>query len=363
MTDETPASTTDLADLSALTDPPANPSALAARGGAARAAALSATERSEIARRAAAARWQAQEVSDKPAIPRATHVGDLCIGDLTIPCAVLSDGTRLLSERGVARTLGGKRGGRDWQRRQEAGVPVFLSAANLQPYVPNSLGVALSRPTIYRTPGNSVARGVPAQLLPEICDVWLKANDSDKLLDSQKPIAARAYLLMRGLATVGIIALVDEATGYQEDRGRDELSRILAAYIAKELLPWTKRFPDEFYEHMFRLRGWSYRPLSVARPRFVAHLTSQLVYEKLPPGVLEELRAKNPVLDGRMRRRHRHHQYLTPDVGNPHLERQLIAVTTLLKAAPNWSAFQRMFARAFPPTGPVQQELLPDSDD
>ncbi len=350
-------------DIPASIIPGADEPSLASRGGSARAAALSPEERQAIARRAAAARWQQEVVADEPAteIPRATHVGDLRIGDISIPCAVLSDGRRLLSERAVAGTMGGKRGGRDWQRRREASVPVYLSASNIQPFVPASLAMALSQPLLYRTPGGAVARGVEARLLPEICDVWLKARDAMRdnkkaLLPSQAPIVQRADILMRGLAQVGIVALVDEATGYQEERDRNELSRILAAYVSKELLPWTKRFPDEFYEEMFRLWGWSYRPLSVSRPRYVAKLTSELVYEKLPPGVLEELREKNPVVEGG-RRRHRHHQFLTADVGNPHLQKQLVGVITLMKAATSRQAFRRMFDRAFPPAHPAQQEM------
>ena len=55
-------------------------------------------------------------------------------------------------------------------------------------------------------------------------------------------------------------------------------------------------------------------------------------YEKLPEGVLDKLREKNPVtVEGR--RRHKHHQFLTKDIGNPHLEKQVVAVTTLMRAA------------------------------
>jgi hypothetical protein len=148
---------------------------------------------------------------------------------------------------------------------------------------------------------------------------------------------------------VGVIALVDEATGYQAVRDRDELHKILAAYINDELLPWSKRFPDEFYRELFRLRGWPYSPPSPKRPKYVGKLTNELVYEKLPPGVLEELRGKNPVVkDGW--RRYRHHQFLTMDIGNPHLEKHVTAVTTLMRVSATWSRFKKLFDRAFPPT-------------
>src|SRR4051794_37179851 len=95
---------------------------------------------------------------------------------------------------------------------------------------------------------------------------------------------------MRGLAHVGIIALVDEATGYQYDRARMALEEILEQFISKELLKWAKMFPDEFYHEMFRLKGWEYPQVSTKRPLQAGKLTNDVVYKRLAPGVLEELK-------------------------------------------------------------------------
>jgi len=314
-----------------------------------RAAALSPERRQEIARGAAIERWNGEINAVPGSMPRAEFDGDLEIGELTIPCAVLDNGMRVLSERGVTWTLGGKRGGSHWVRQKATPdgtrLPVFLSAANLAPFIRPSLRMALSNPVRYR--GKSGGFGYEATLLPEICEVLLEARRKKALVSQQEHLADRAEILMSGLARVGIIALVDAATGYEKVRDRIELQRILEAYISKALLPWSKRFPSEFYEEMFRLRNWSYSPPQPKRPRLIGKLTNQLVYDKLPRGVLDELKLLNPVWhDGR--RRHKFHQFLTGDVGNPHLANQILAVTTLMRAAPTWGAFKRMFTRAFP---------------
>ena len=332
---------------------------LAAAGGKARAEALTPKERQEIARYAAEKRWTKMREGESNATPRATHSGKIAIGELELPCANLDDGRRVLSERGVTRALGGKRGGSHWQRRKAAGaanLPVFISAGNLAPFISASLETALAQPVLYlpRT-GKTGRYGILATLIPEICEVWLKARRAGALHPSQEHLAKTAELLVSALANVGIVALVDEATGYQEVRDRQELHRILEAYIAKELLPWTKRFPDEFYQQLFRLRGWEYSPPSPKRPKMVGKLTSRIVYEKLPRGVLQQLRQRNPVVkDGW--RRHRHHQFLTEDIGNRHLEKHIASVTTLMRIAPNWSSFERLLERAFPGEG-IQGEL------
>lgn len=130
----------------------------------------------------------------------------------------------------------------------------------------------------------------------------------------------------------GIIALVDEATGYQYDRARDALEKILDKFISKELRKWAKTFPDEFFENMFRLRGWQYVPFSVKRPGVVGKYTNDLIYERLAPGVLEELKRLTP-RDERGRTKHRFFQRLTENVGHPRLREHLAAVIALMKAS------------------------------
>lgn len=334
----------------------------ASKGGQKRAENLTPEERSEIARKAAEARWNK---GNNEELPVAEYPGQIHIGETTISCAVLDDRRRILSERSINEALGGNRPGSHWRRRKDiAGgdyVPMFVSAGNLAPFIPPSLAMALAQPIRYRNASGSIANtyGVVATLLPEICTVWLRARREGGLLPSQEHIAAQAEILQGGLAQVGIVALVDEATGYQEVRDRNELNRILEAYISKELLPWTKRFPDEYYQELFRLRGWSYNPVSVKRPQFVGKLTNEIVYDKLPPGVLDELKRLNPT-DADGHRKYHHHRLLTDDVGNVHLQKQLVAVTTLMRISSSWASFKRLFDKAFPTDG---QLSLPGVDD
>ncbi len=285
---------------------------------------------------------------------KATHQGELKIGEKTLPVAVLEDGTRMITMTAVFRAFGRTTRSRINVGNRVNTMPSFLDAQNLQPFVSEELKNVIN-PITYINKSGKETKGYNALILPLLCDVYLSARDAGVLTKKQIPLGIASEILVRSLSKVGILALVDEATGYQAERDRDELQKILSAYIAAELLPWTKRFPDEFYEQMFRLRNWQYRPLSTKRPLTAGKLTNQIVYEKLPPGVLDELRRKNPT-DETGRRKHKHHQFLTMDVGNPHLEKHLAVVTTLMRISPNWRVFMSHFARAFPPA--VEQKPL-----
>ena len=263
----------------------------------------------------------------------------LVIGDIEIPCYVLEDETRVLSQRGVTAGIG---------LNPDAGfrMPQLMASRSIAKYVSADSMPALRHPVRFKNPvGGGIALGYPATLLPDICDVILAARAAGSLQERQLPIAQRCELLIRGLAQVGIIALVDEATGYQNLRAQRALAIILEKFIAKELQPWTKTFPYEFYTEIARLKGWP--PMySMKRPSVVGHYTNDIVYERIAPGLLKELRDVNPTLPTG-RRQHRHHQWFTPEFGHPKLKEHLAAVTALMRAAPNWTAFQRSLQRAF----------------
>jgi hypothetical protein len=146
---------------------------------------------------------------------------------------------------------------------------------------------------------------------------------------------------------VGIVALVDEATGYQAQRAKDELSKILQAYIAEELRPYLPMFPTEFFTQIYRLHNWPLKPMPNQGPRYIGKFINNHIYKQLPPGVLEELRRRNPVIPEKGYRRHKHFQFLTDDTGNPHLDKQISTVTTLMRIAHTKDEFLDLFARAF----------------
>ena len=324
------------------------------KGGRARADALAPQRRSEIAREAAAARW-----SD--VVPRATHEGPMRIGGVVIQCAVLEDGRRLITQSGFMVALGRARQakGRGYYDA-DVNMPAFLTAKNLKPFIPNDLGVTSSQ-IEFRTLRGARAFGYSAELLPQVCGVFLDALDGKALARGQLHIAEKAKVLIRGLAHTGIIALVDEATGYQEVRDRQALQAILDKYIAKEFAAWAKRFPDEFYQQIFRLNSWPWMGMKKNRPWAVARFTDNLVYKRLAPGVLRELRERNP-RDERGHRRTKHHQWLTADVGNPRLAEHLYGIIGLMRTCADgeWRDFLRRVEMAYPKQDTHQLRLFTD---
>jgi hypothetical protein len=336
-----------------------------AKGGYARAAKLAPEKRREIAQLAAKERWEGSS------LPKVLRRGTLKISDIKIPCAVLDNGKRVLTEHGITNAILGSRSGaskriKSAQEDSGAPVPLFLAPNNLSEFISQELRDGPLAPIEY-TDESKMIRAFDANLLPAVCDIWLKARDKGVLQKQQQNKAKKAEILMRGLAHVGIVALVDEATGYQEIRPRDALQAYLELIIRKELASWAKKFPDEFYENIYKLKSWPWPGMKKNRFSVVAHYTRDLVYERLAPGLLKELEKKSP-RDDSGNRKNKFHQWLTDDIGDPMLAQHLHSIVMFqrlaLSSGYGWNRFVKMVDKVLPKKGtnlemPFMDELYP----
>ena len=317
------------------------------KGGEQRALRLSPDERKRIAVAGAQARWAKADPS-RETLPKAvcgSNDATVRIGDTLIPCYVLEDETRVLTVGGVSEGLGLARGG-----SMIAGMnrlELFISRNRINPYVSPELAKRIHSPIIFLTPAGSKAYGYNAEILVELCEIVLKARQDGVLQTQQQRIAHQCEVLMRGLARLGIIGLVDEATGYQYIRARNALEKILDKWLTKELQPWRRQFPNDYYQRIFELNGWAYDPDSLAKPGIIGHWTNDIVYDRLGPGLREQLH-EYAGRNSKGRLKHQLHRFLTSTHGIPELQSHLAAVVALKKKKKNWEQFKELLQRVFP---------------
>ncbi len=313
----------------------------AAQGGKARASVLTPEERKEIARSAARARWgdKTEETesaqaritpveAQKPDIPFSMFRGKLTIGDVELECHVLNDLRRVLTQREVVRVLSGG--------RESGNLTRYLSR---NPLINKELE---SGPTIqFKVPASAqLATGYEGTLLVEICEKYLQARDQGLLKSSQLKLAKQAEVVVRACAKVGIIALIDEATGFQEVRAKRALQLKLQAFIADEMQEWARMFPEEFWYELARLEGVHYSPRS--RPLRWGRYVMMFVYDAIDSDVGKELRKKNP--DPHFLQNH--HQWLK-EFGRNKVNDQIQRVIAIMKLCSNMDDFRAKFARVF----------------
>lgn len=270
-------------------------------------------------------------------MPRATHYGIWEIGNnVKIECYVMDNKERVLSLRGTAKSMGLVGGG-------SLALVRNLNSQWISPYLSDGLRDWLEKANRnnlpqYRTKAGGKFTPFGADIFVDLCKAYVDAkHNGDLKMESQIAVADKLYAIMTAFAKTGLSAVIDEVTGYQYDREHDELQKLLSKYVSEELMPWAKRFPDEFYKQMFRLKGWTYA--STNRPQYVGKLTNQYIYDQLPDGVLEELKQKTP-------KNKKLHQSLTESVGVPHLDKQLHKTIGLMQASDTWEEFEMLFDKA-----------------
>ena len=190
--------------------------------------------------------------------------------------------------------------------------------------------------------------GYEATLLLDICDAYLRAREEGTLGDQQMHLAKQAEIITRACAKVGIIALIDEATGYQAFRKKQELQLKLQAFIAEDLQEWALMFPHEFWFELARLEGIHYSPRS--RPLRWGRYIMAFVYDAVDGDVGRELRKKNP--DPHFKQNH--HQWLK-EFGKQKVHDQIERVITIMKLCTDMNDFREKFAKVFKKTAVSSQ--------
>jgi len=271
---------------------------------------------------------------------------------LEIPCYVLEDGTRVLLAKWIQSAL--------WlPTSQSSFFSGFMGRNDLKPFIDAELWKNIFDPIQFKRPGKwgKAAFWFEATILPQICNMILSAREWGWLkLAKYDNIVKQANILIRAFATVGIIALVDEATWYQEIREKDELQKILQAYISSELLPWSLKFPIDFYKEIYRLKWWDFDP-KARKKRVIWQYTNKFVYDKLPEWVLEEMKKKTPKSKS-WNYLARFHQWMTTDIWNPHLKTQIAIIYRILKMSHDRENFEKNFSQAFPEENKQQESWL-----
>lgn len=285
------------------------------------------------------------------------HEGEIILGDVVIPCYVLGDGTRVLSGNAMQNALKLQE---ESDSKSGTRLARYLSQKSLKPFIYKGKEEGHFNPIIcYR--GDQKINGYEAMVLADICEAFLDARKNINLSPRQQIIADQCEILVRGFARVGITALVDEATGYQYDRERFELQKILNAYISDEILKWQLTFTDDFYKEIYRLWGLPFIPKYIKnKPSFIGKLTKKYIYDQLPKGVVDKIK-KNTGKTEKGNWKYKWHQSLSPEIGREHLKKQIIEVATLMSISPSKEHFDALFQKKYN-TSPIQLQLEFDED-
>lgn len=326
-------------------------------GGKARANSLTPERRKEISLMAVKAK------REKASLPKAvcgTEETKIRLGNSEIQCYVLDNEMRVLSLRTLQSGIGMSEGGGKGGARK---IPAIMARLAQKGINVMGLDVRANEPLQFVSPSGAIGDGYDATILPDICAVLIDAAQKGKLDRRLSHTAERAAVLQHGFATMGIIHLVDKVTGYDDFKKASDFGRILEAFVAKEMKPYLPKFPPEYYKEICRLRGIPYDPTSVKRPAYFGHLTNNIIYHRLAPGVWQELKAKAKAKKSTRASTPHLHRFLTHDIGDPRLRDVISKNVAVMQLSDDWSSFVRNLDRVLPQLGQDDPKLMLTDDD
>lgn len=317
-----------------------------AKGGKARAMALPKSERTAIAKKAAAVRWGL----------KASHKGNF-LKDFGVDaeCYVLADDkkTAVMTQRGMAAALGAKNpGGNDFDR--------LVHQKRLAPYLGAELLERIAKPIEFKWiyPGAGqlevVIRGYSADILIDVCNAILSADADGKLAKTQAHLAIQSRVIVNASAKSGITNLVYALAGYQPEV--DEVIQAFKAFVQEEARKYEQEFPSELYLAWHRL----YRiPIpSRGKPWKLMHLTRRHIYYPLAKSsgrildLLRALRDKDP-------QKKKLFQFLN-EIGTRALRMHMGRVLEMAESSTTSAEYEAKFVTRF--GGQQELDLIPSAD-
>lgn len=278
-------------------------------------------------------------------LPVAMFFGDLTVtGDgAKVPCYVLDDGRRVISRTGATDMLTDGKGG--------GNLESYIGVKALENYIPTNFHGDMIEFSIKEVVNKTVL-GLEAESFLDICKAYAIARDKGDLkTDRQIAIAKKATMFLAACSKIGLIALIDEVTGYQYEREEDALQFKLKLFLEDEMRPWEKTFPDELWLEFGRLTNWN--GSIHQRPKYWGKLVMELIYGYLDKDVAEWLKTNAPKPRGGQN----YHRWLSSQYGLKKLIEHIWMVIGMAKACLTMSELRERMALQFG-RGMVQLSLF-----
>jgi len=237
---------------------------------------------------------------------------------------------------------------------KSAGGNVFMKAMGrkgLGSVMAADVREKIDNPLIFKTLTSDLGHGYDATILIDICDTIIEAAKANKLGAGQESLALQAEIIIRASAKLGIVALVDDATGFIADKRREQYKELFREFIREEVSWYQSEFPDKLFDVIYKIYGLPRKADAKNHPQFFGKFIRKYIYEPLANSngaILEMLDEKNPVVYASGGRRYKMFQFLSDVVGLPALRAHLWQVIGIGNASKSKAQFEKNFHTAFP---------------
>lgn len=261
-----------------------------------------------------------------------------------LPCYVLDDGQRVFRLSNLTKALRDKEHGKFGN---------YLASSNIVKYLPNRLR-PLTDENHDRIPqgvvefkfNDKIEKGYNSEDFMDVCSAFVTANlNGEKLSEAQQEIVKNANKFILSTAKIGVVALIDEATGYQNIRHSKELQLKIQYFLIDKdsnAREWEKTFPDELWYEFGRLTNW--KGNIKKRPKYWGKYVNELIYNLLDKDIAQYLREnKPPKYNGHKK----YFQWLNEKYGLKELTQHIWQIIGMAKTCENMNELKILASQNF----------------
>lgn len=264
------------------------------------------------------------------------HTGTLPIGDLELEVTILKDGTPVISYGSAERFFG-----------------LNSQRGKFFPQLTGQLKQVIKEPVKWQVPGNKrIYSGFEADILFDFAETIIELSkfENEELSPAKQQIVRQCWALVRAFGKAGVRAVCYDAAGYLREIKRDAIVQYFNKFLSDFLRPHELRFAGDMWPDIYHVYGKQIpRDRPMHEGAWLSKFIDTYIYKVLPEEVMKEIRDRNPYVKGRFRK-HKNHQFLSEEVGDPALMAVIAQVRTLLKITPPGKPekFKELHRKAFP---------------
>lgn len=209
-----------------------------------------------------------------------TNIGKIILSDtLEIECYVLENGSRVITKQGIQKTLGISNKNNNGFSLED--IILSSEVKKSQEKFEYFLPIKKALQNNFKSTSQQNTRFYDVEVLITICSHINRMKLLGFLPDELDWLHVTSEKIRDAFSKLGIIAFVDDATGYTKFRKQNEYVEKLKLLLSEDAGEWEKCFTTDFYEIFWKFWGNRKKFDGSKKQQFFRALMEKYVYTPL----------------------------------------------------------------------------------
>jgi hypothetical protein len=274
---------------------------------------------------------------------KATYQGTITLNNTELKVGILENGKKVVYRSSIYKLFNKTKRGRVRKDLKSKKRLTFVNTELLKKYIDDNLDNTLK--TIkFKSERGKIIEAYDADAIPNIANLYINTEKKIKLPPNQASLIEPSKQIINSLSGRDIKLIITEELNYSFTTEIRVLLKTLKPQFEPTIYNWLQVFPVSFFHQLYRLNNWEFIETEIiSRPSILTKWINNLVFERLPEDVLNDLNNTKP----KLKLIKSSDQLITENIGNSHLKGQINQVMTMFLISSNmkemWLNFKKVY--------------------